>query len=721
MSNPVTRPDSVLSDAIRAIDATDSTDASDSPPRIHLIGTLLANMEGMIYRCRIDEHWTMEYVSPGCQELTGYLPEDLLHNSRISYLELTYPDDREMINQAIADALANRTRFALEYRIIKATGEVRWVSERGMGVTDTSTGETVLEGFIQDIHERKRAYEAVREAERRFRSIFENAVEGIFQSTPDNGYIAVNPALVRMYGYDSPEQLMAGLRDIERQVYVDPGRRAEFLRRMEEDGLVVNFESRAWRRDGSIMWISENARAVRNEAGDILFYEGTVEEITERKEHEAAIRFQATHDALTGLPNRTLLYDRLEQSVLQAHRHGNYLAVVFFDLDQFKYVNDSLGHQVGDRLLKTVASRLKSCVRDADTVARLGGDEFVLLLADQTSEDSVTQALQRILEQVAAPWFVNGVELQITCSMGVSLCPADATDADTLLKHADAAMFRAKQTGRNNFQFYSAEMNSVINGRLEMMTRLRRALANGEFTLHYQPKIQFASGKIVGAEALIRWQEPGGSMISPARFIPVAEESGLIIPLGEWVLRTACKQACDWQKAGHVPIPVSVNISPLQMERGNLVEMVTRTLAETGLAPHFLELEITESVVMREVEKSFAILAQLRALGIKISIDDFGTGYSSLSYLRRFPVNTLKIDQSFVRNISSDANDAGIIQAIISLGHTLNLNVLAEGVETEEEYRFLLDNHCDDMQGYYFSKPVAQDAFVQMLPLHATA
>lgn len=693
-----------------------ATDAVPAAPKIRLLDTLLANMDGMVYRCRIDTHWTMEYVSQGCLDLSGYMPEDLILNKRISYDALTHPDDRERVRQVILDAIARHKRFIIEYRIVKADGEVRWVGERGIAITDPATGHAALEGFIQDIHERKRAYEALREAERRYRSIFENAVEGIFQSTPSDGYIEVNPALARMYGYASPQQLMAELYDIERQVYVDPGRRAEFLRRMEEDGVIVNFESRAWRRDGSIMWISENARVVRDEAGEILFYEGTVEEITERKQHEAAIQFQATHDALTGLPNRTLLYDRLEQAVLQAHRHGNILGVVFFDLDQFKYVNDSLGHQVGDRLLKTVAGRLKSCIRHADTVARLGGDEFVLLLADQSGEEAVTHALQRILATVAAPWFVNGTELQITCSMGVSLCPADAIDADTLLKHADAAMFRAKQSGRNNFQFFAAEMNSAVNGRLEMMSSLRRALANGEFTLHYQPKVRLATGSIIGAEALIRWRTPDGNMISPAQFIPVAEESGLIIPLGEWVLRTACAQAFAWQKAGHAPIPVSVNLSPLQLERGNVVDMVTRILSETGLAPEYLELEITESVVMREVEKSFAILEQLKALGVKISIDDFGTGYSSLSYLRRFPVNTLKIDQSFVRNIVSDPNNAGIVKAIISLGHTLNLNVLAEGVETEEEYRFLLENRCDEMQGYFLSKPVAQDAFVRMLP-----
>lgn len=689
-------------------------DTAQKPP-IHLLDTLLANMEGMIYRCRIDAHWTMEYVSQGCQELTGHRPEDLMFNSRISYEELTHPEDRQHVRDTVQAALASQKRFAIEYRIIKADGEVRWVGERGTALTDPASGMVVLEGFVQDINERKRADQALLEAERRYRSIFENAVEGIFQSTPDNGYIDVNPALARMYGYDSPQQLMAELHDIENQVYVDSARRAEFLRCIEQNDVVLNFESRAYRRDGSIIWISENARAVRGESGDILFYEGTVEEITERKLHEAQMHFQATHDALTGLPNRTLLYDRLEQAVLQAHRNGSALAVVFFDLDQFKYVNDSLGHQVGDRLLKTVAGRLKSCVRDSDTVARLGGDEFVLVLTNQTGEDSVAHTMERILASVAAPWFVNGAELQITCSMGISLCPGDTQDADILLKQADAAMFRAKQMGRNNFQFFSSEMHSAMSGHLEMMTSLRRALAKGEFTLHYQPKVNLGTGSIVGAEALIRWQPPDGQMISPGQFIPVAEESGLIIPLGEWVLRTACAQACAWQKAGHAAIPVSVNLSPLQMERGNVVQLVTQVLADTGLAPEYLELEITENVVMREVDKSFAMLAELRALGVKISIDDFGTGYSSLSYLKRFPVNTLKIDQSFVRGVPLDQDNAGIVKAIISLGHTLNLNVLAEGVETPEEYAFLRESHCDEIQGYYRSKPVTQEAFAQML------
>jgi diguanylate cyclase (GGDEF)-like protein/PAS domain S-box-containing protein len=697
------------------------TDIADAAMQIQLLGTLLSNLEGMIYRCRADEYWTMEFVSKGCFALTGYSAEDLIMNSRISYEELTHPEDRLHVRKMIYEAMAGRLRYDIEYRIVRQDGEVRWVSERGAAVAPAGNSVVALEGFILDITERKQADEALRETERRYRSIFENAVEGIFQSTADGKYLAVNPALARMYGYDSPEQLIANLKDIQNQVYVDTRRRADFMRMMDKDGIVTNFESRVFQRDGGIIWISENARAVRNDEGELLFFEGTVEAITERKLHEAEIQFQATHDALTGLPNRTLLYDRLQQAVLNVQRYGNLVAVVFVDLDQFKYINDSLGHQIGDQLLRTVANRLKFCVRDCDTVARQGGDEFVLVLTNHVSEESITETMQRILLTVAKPWFVNGMELQVTCSMGVSLGPNDAQDAETLLKNADAAMFRAKELGRNNFQYFAAEMNSSVTDRLELLSSLRRAVACNDFVLHYQPKVNMLTRKLVGAEALVRWCSPHGVLVSPAQFIPLAEETGLILPIGEWVLRTACAQNVAWQRAGLPAVPISVNLSPRQLARENMVEMITRVLQSTGLAPHLLELEITENVVMRDVEKSFATLAKLKELGVKISIDDFGTGYSSLSYLKRFPVNTLKIDQTFVRDIATDQDNAGIVQAIISLGHVLKLNVLAEGVETEDQYRFLLANGCDEMQGYLVSRPVPDDEFSAILKRSAEA
>lgn len=686
---------------------------ADPTLQARLLSTLLANLEGMVYRCRLDAHWTMEFVSEGCFALTGYTEEDLLFNSRISYEQITHPDDRQHVRDTIQEAVQNNRRFDIEYRIVRADGSIRHVWERGTNISHDTWD--ILEGFIQDVTERKQADEALREAERRYRSIFENAIEGIYQSTPNDGYLAVNPALARMYGYDSPQQLISTLRDIDHQVYVDPQRRLEFKRLMSKHGVVTNFESRVHRRNGEIIWISENARSVYNSDGTLLFFEGTVEAITERKLHEAEIQFQATHDALTGLPNRTLLYDRMQRAVLHSQRYGNLTAIAFLDLDQFKFINDSLGHQVGDELLKITAQRLTSCLRESDTVARQGGDEFVLLLTDQPNEEAITHTMQRVLHEVSQPWKANDLEFQITCSIGVTLCPDDGRDAETLLKNADSAMYKAKELGRNNFQYFSAEMNTSVTDRLELLNRLRQAISNEDFVLHYQPKVCLASHKITGAEALVRWNSAHSGMVSPASFIPLAEETGLIIPLGEWVLRTACRQNRAWQEAGYPAIPISVNLSPRQLARGDIVEVVERILDETGLQPQYLELEITESVMTTDVEKSFALLTRLRTLGVKISLDDFGTGYSSLSYLKRFPVDTLKIDQSFVRDIATDQDSAAIVKAIISLGRNLNLTVLAEGIESAEQFRFLLENGCDEGQGYLMSKPIPNKNFVDLL------
>lgn len=688
---------------------------ADPTLQARLLSTLLANLEGMVYRCRLDAHWTMEFVSEGCFALTGYTEEDLLFNSRVSYDQITHPDDRQHVRDTILEAVRNNRRFDIEYRIVRADGSIRHVWERGTNISHDNKAWDILEGFIQDVTERKQADEALREAERRYRSIFENAIEGIYQSTPSDGYLAVNPALARMYGYDSPQELISTLRDIDHQVYVDPQRRLEFKRLMAKHGVVTNFESRVHRRNGEVIWISENARSVYNSDGTLLFFEGTVEAITERKLHEAEIQFQATHDALTGLPNRTLLYDRMQQAVLHSERYGKLTAIAFLDLDQFKFINDSLGHQVGDELLKITAQRLTSCLRESDTVARQGGDEFVLLLTDQPNEEAITHTMQRVLHEVSQPWKANDLEFQITCSIGLTLCPDDGRDAETLLKNADSAMYKAKELGRNNFQYFSAEMNSSVTDRLELLNRLRQAITNEDFVLHYQPKVSLSSHQIIGAEALVRWNSAHSGMVSPASFIPLAEETGLIIPLGEWVLRTACRQNRAWQDAGYPPIPISVNLSPRQLARGDIVEVVERILRETGLAAQYLELEITESVMTTDVEKSFALLTQLRALGVKISLDDFGTGYSSLSYLKRFPVDTLKIDQSFVRDIATDQDSAAIVKAIISLGRNLNLTVLAEGIETEDQFQFLLANGCDEGQGYLMSKPVPNKNFVDLL------
>jgi len=434
----------------------------------------------------------------------------------------------------------------------------------------------------------------------------------------------------------------------------------------------------------------------------------------ERKRYQVQLEHQANYDALTGLPNRNLLHDRLKQAI-SAQRRVHSVAVAFIDLDHFKFVNDSLGHSAGDKLLEEVGQRLRAVLRDGDTVARLGGDEFVLILNDQNNEEVVFRAMQRVTASVNAPMVIEGKELYVTCSAGISLYPQDGPDVDTLLKNADVAMYRAKEGGRNNFQFFTTEMNELVNDRLQMENSLRRALERREFILHYQQKVDVRTGAVAGSEALLRWMHPEWGLVRPARFIPLAEETGLIVPIGDWVLHEACRQNKAWQDAGLPHIGVSVNVSARQFREKNLIARVISALTDSGLEARYLELELTESLIMQDVEQAVETMKELQNLGIHLSIDDFGTGYSSLSALKTFPVARLKIDKSFISDLDTNENDRAVAGAVISLGQKLNLRVIAEGVETDDQVAFLRDNNCDEMQGYHFSKPIAAQAIEELL------
>ncbi len=440
----------------------------------------------------------------------------------------------------------------------------------------------------------------------------------------------------------------------------------------------------------------------------------------ERKRAEDRIRFLAHHDTLTGLPNRSLLNDRLTQAILQTQRHNPWVSVIFIDLDNFKTINDSLGHTAGDELLKVVANRMVDCVRATDTVVRLGGDEFVILLVDLPAKpDEISATLDRLRAAIAEPVALEGRALYVTCSMGVATFPNDGSDPEALLMNADAAMYKAKDAGRDNVQFYTVEMNTSIHEKLVLQQEMRDGLARSEFVLHYQPQVDLRTGRVFAVEALVRWQHPTLGLLSPLKFIPLAEETGLIVPLGDWVLHEACRRNKAWQDAGLPSINISVNVSARQFSEKSLIDRVINAARESGMAARHLELEITEGLIMQDVDQAVATMKELRQLGVQLAIDDFGTGYSSLNALKTFPVARLKIDKSFINNLASDDSDKAVAAAVISLGQKLNLRVIAEGVETIEQVAILRENNCDECQGYYFSKPVSFEAIADLLRMQA--
>ena len=469
------------------------------------------------------------------------------------------------------------------------------------------------------------------------------------------------------------------------------------------------------RRDGSDTPIEDSVAPIHDREGKATGAVIVFRDVSTARAMAAEMTYSAQHDFLTGLPNRMLLNDRVSQAIVLAPRHSNKVAILFLDLDGFKHINDSLGHPIGDKLLQSIAKRLVDCVRSSDTVSRQGGDEFVVLLSEvHRPEDAAISAL-RILQAVAEAHPIDQHDLHVTASIGVSVYPDDGQDAETLIKNADTAMYQAKENGRQSYQFFKPAMNVRAVERQSIEENLRRALERQEFALHYQPKINLRTGEISGAEALLRWMHPVRGPVSPAQFIPVAEDCGLILPIGQWVLREACRQARAWADAGLPLATMAVNISSMEFREDNFIESVFTTLSETGLDPKSLELELTESVLMKRAESAASILETLRARGVHIAVDDFGTGYSSLSYLRKFPIDALKIDQSFVRQITSAPDDTTIVTAVISMGRSLKLRVVAEGVETQEELAFLQACLCDEAQGYYFSHPVPPQQFAKLL------
>jgi diguanylate cyclase (GGDEF)-like protein/PAS domain S-box-containing protein len=567
---------------------------------------------------------------------------------------------------------------------------------------------------IGHFYQRSKAMEELRESEERFSSTMELAAIGIAHVDSAGRFIYANPQLCEMLGYTEQELLAMTVKDVSHPG--DTGVTDDMSAKLHS-GAIKSFktEKRYLRKDGAPVWVGLTVAVKRDRAGTPLYDVSVVEDISGRKRAEERIQYLATHDGLTGLPNRAMFGQLLALAVETSKRYDRKLAVLFIDLDRFKVINDTLGHEAGDVLLREMAARLRECLRASDVVARLGGDEFVVLLHEINEPSQAAAVARNILSVVMKPVVILGQECRVTASIGICMHPEEGQDDQAVMKNADMAMYLAKEEGKNTYQFFSARMKPHSIERLALETNLRRALELDEFTLHYQAKLDFKTGAITGVEALLRWHNPELGSVSPARFIPLAEETGLIVPIGKWVLRTACAQNVAWLNEGLPPMRMCVNLSMRQMNDEGLVREIQSVLAETGMAPSLLELEVTESTIMHNAERAVSVLNAIKDLGVRLAIDDFGTGYSSLAHLKRFPIDTLKVDRSFIREVPADAEDKAIAEAIIAMGKTLSLTVVAEGVETPEQQAFLSERLCDEMQGYYFSTPVAAQDFAELV------
>lgn len=669
-------------------------------------------------------------VAPADDEPTGSLLRD--HTPALEFLKdeegrLVYynkafgnvfaPDGQSILGKSDSEWLpaASAELVRLHDQTVLATGAVLEVEETLPTPAGTrhwlvlkfplrsEAGRPLVGAVAVDISERRR-----REATLvRMAAIMESSHDAVI-STDARGVVSSwNSGATNMYGYTAAE-----IEGRPVTVLEPPDRRGEidaYLDRIRKGERVVRYETVRMRKDGSMVEVAVAASPIRDGLGELTGVASIARDITDRKRAQELIVFQSFHDHLTGLPNRALLMERLNGCLGKARRAGRLLAVLFLDLDLFKTVNDGFGHQAGDAVFQEIARRLLLCVRDDDTVARIGGDEFVVLLPEIAKAEDAMVVARKLLEAVAQPFTTAGRRVDLTTSIGISVYPDDGQDAESLLRSADNAMSRAKSRGRNNFQLSIPELTEEAAQRLTLQAGLRQAIEREELVLHYQPVLSLITGRIVEMEALVRWQHPEKGLIMPAAFIDVAEKAGMMVPLGDWVMGKAARQARRWQEMGFPELRIAINLSPSQFHERNLVTSVRKALDESQIKPETLELEITEGVAMEDADVTVANLLALRDLKVGVSIDDFGTGYSSLSYLKRFPVTTLKIDRSFVTDVVTNSADAGIVRAVVAMAHGLKLNVIAEGVETKEQFAYLRENGCDALQGYWFSRPLAVD------------
>jgi diguanylate cyclase (GGDEF)-like protein/PAS domain S-box-containing protein len=607
--------------------------------------------------------------------------------------------------------------FDFEICNVRDDGSYSWSSVSGVPIFDAEGRFTGYRGVGTDITAEKLAEQALRDSEARFRDLTELSSDWYWEMGADLRFSHVHS------GKGAPSQF----RDADdigkfhwELPYVDVPPEIWELHKADLAAHRPFFDLVLKRKfdDDSFYYVNISGKPLFDAKGVFCGYRGVGKDITERKTSEKRIQYLATHDSLTGLPNRSMFSEILNIEIESARRYGRHFAVFFIDLDRFKNINDTFGHEAGDSLLKEMSKRLKESLRASDVVARLGGDEFVVLVKEVGDENQVSAIVRKVLGALIRPMKLREQEFRVTASIGICIFPQDARDEQALMKNADVAMYRAKEEGKNNFQFYSAAMNAHTLEYMMLESNLREALDRNEFFLNYQPKIDLKTCEITGVEALLRWQNKELGSVSPAQFIPLAEETGLIVPIGKWVLRAACTQNMKWQREGLRPLCMAVNLSPHQFADDDLGKYIATILTETGMPGELLELELTEGVVMQNPERAIRILTEIKKMGVRLAIDDFGVGYSSLAQIKRFPIDTLKVDRSFIREIPQVAEDNAITEAIIAMGKTLSLTVIAEGVETAEQWEFLRKHGCDEMQGFHFSKPIAADQFAELLRKH---
>ena len=709
--------------------------ANETPHYIFIVQDITARrMAEDSYRATFDHapigimHSTADrkilHVNPKLCEILGYTREELLEMKTSDFLSPTYreSDRPQYLEQMLKGDLQT---FSSERPFIRKDGGMVWTNRTVSLVRDSAGQPLYFLRIIEDISERKRAEDALTRERLLLRTVVDAIPDRRYVKDTEGRFILQNAANLQVRGVDQHE-------DIVGKTVFDIFPRQQAQRIHEEDQTIIDSgeplidrEGRthfgaAGDTDGEVRWHLTSKVPLRDSTGRIYGLVGVNRDITERKQANEHLAHLAHYDSVTGLPNRVMLHDRLGQAIAQARRNSWFVGVLFLDLDRFKLVNDTLGHAAGDLLLKQVSTRLTQALRPSDTVGRLSGDEFAVILSELAAPQNAAIVAQKLIDMLKMPFDLDGNEVFVTGSIGITLYPTDSDNIETLIRDADAAMYGAKSAGRNNYQFYTAEMNQRATEKLRLETKLRHAIEREEFVLHYQPKVDIATGKITGLEALLRWQSPDDGLVGPNQFIPLLEETGLIVQVGDWVARKACAQIHAWREAGVTPVPVAVNLSARQLRQAGFGATLGRALADYGIPAELIEIEITESSLMENPEQAIVVLTEIASLGVRLSADDFGTGYSSLSYLKRLPLDALKIDRSFVRDITTDPDDAAITRTVITLAHGLDLKVIAEGVETEEQLAFLGQNQCDEAQGYLFSRPLPVEACTALLAQGST-